>query len=119
MNLTQVLIAIKHRFRTQLPALPSCDPAAIFLRERSSTRSHLRQNVVAYVALFVALGTGTAFVVDQLVKSKDIARSAVKAKHSKVVAQDFLTGALGRSTQTTSATASAWAPAPAPSSATT
>lgn len=45
--------------------------------------AHLRQNVVAYLALFVALGTGTAFAADQLVKSKDIARNAVKAKHIK------------------------------------
>ena len=36
--------------------------------------AHLRQNLVAYLALFVALGTGTAFAADQLVQSKDIAR---------------------------------------------
>lgn len=45
--------------------------------------AHLRQNVVAYLALFVALGTGTAFAAGQLVQSKDIARNAVKAKHIK------------------------------------
>lgn len=44
--------------------------------------AHLRQNVVAYLALFVALGTGTAFAADQIT-SKDIARNAVKAKHIK------------------------------------
>lgn len=44
--------------------------------------AHLRQNVVAYLALFVALGTGTAFAADKIT-SKDIARNAVKAKHIK------------------------------------
>jgi hypothetical protein len=44
--------------------------------------SHLRQNVVAYLALFVALGTGTAYAANQIT-SKDIARNAVKAKHIK------------------------------------
>jgi len=44
--------------------------------------AHLRQNVVAYLALFVALGTGTAYAANQIT-SKDIARNAVKAKHIK------------------------------------
>lgn len=44
--------------------------------------AHLRHNVVAYLALFVALGTGTAFAADKIT-SKDIARNAVKAKHIK------------------------------------
>ena len=44
--------------------------------------AHLRQNFVAYLALFVALGTGTAYAANQIT-SKDIARNAVKAKHIK------------------------------------
>ncbi|HEX2265397.1 MAG TPA: hypothetical protein VHH14_03855 [Solirubrobacterales bacterium] len=44
--------------------------------------AHLRHNLVAYLALFVALGTGTAYAAGQIT-SKDIARNAVKAKHIK------------------------------------
>ena len=44
--------------------------------------AHLRHNLVAYLALFVALGTGTAYAANQIT-SKDIARNAVKAKHIK------------------------------------
>jgi hypothetical protein len=44
--------------------------------------THLRHNLVAYLALFVALGTGTAYAANQIT-SKDIARNAVKAKHIK------------------------------------
>lgn len=44
--------------------------------------AHLRQNLVAYLALFVALGTGTAYAANQIT-GKDIARNAVKAKHIK------------------------------------
>jgi len=43
---------------------------------------HFRSNVVAYLALFVALCTGSAYAADQIT-SKDIARNAVKAKHIK------------------------------------
>lgn len=42
---------------------------------------HLRSNVVAYLALFVALG-GTAYAVNK-VGPKDIERNAVRAKHVK------------------------------------
>lgn len=44
--------------------------------------AHLRHNLVAYLALFVALGTGTAYAANQIT-GKDIARNAVKAKHIK------------------------------------
>lgn len=44
--------------------------------------AHLRHNLVAYLALFVALGTGTAYAANQIT-SQDIARNAVKAKHIK------------------------------------
>lgn len=44
--------------------------------------AHLRHNVVAYLALFVALGTGTAFAAEKIT-SKDIAPNAVKSKHLK------------------------------------
>ena len=41
---------------------------------------HLRGNVVGYIALFVALGMGTAYALDRnSVKSKHIAKSQVKA----------------------------------------
>ena len=43
---------------------------------------HFRSNVVAYLALFVALCTGSAYAANQ-VTSKDIAKNAVKAKHIK------------------------------------
>ena len=43
---------------------------------------HFRGNVVAYLALFVALCTGSAYAANQ-VTSKDIAKNAVKAKHIK------------------------------------
>jgi len=44
--------------------------------------SHLRRNVVAYLALFVALGSGTALAAEKIT-SKDIAPNAVKSKHLK------------------------------------
>ncbi len=44
--------------------------------------SHLRHNVVAYLALFVALGSGTALAAEKIT-SKDIAPNAVKSKHLK------------------------------------
>jgi hypothetical protein len=44
--------------------------------------AHFRHNVVAYLALFVALGTGTAFAAEKIT-SKDIAPNAVKSKHLK------------------------------------
>lgn len=44
--------------------------------------AHVRRNLVAYLALFAALGTGTAYAAGQIT-SKDIARNAVKAKHIK------------------------------------
>jgi hypothetical protein len=43
--------------------------------------SHLRSNLVAYLALFVALG-GTAWAATKI-SSKDIKRDAVRAKHVK------------------------------------
>jgi len=43
---------------------------------------HFRGNVVAYLALFVALCTGSAYAANQIT-SKDIAKNAVKAKHIK------------------------------------
>lgn len=45
--------------------------------------SHLRRNAIAYLALFVALGTGTAFAASQKITAKDIAPNAVKSKHIK------------------------------------
>jgi hypothetical protein len=44
--------------------------------------SHLRRNVVAYLALFVALGSGTAYAAEKIT-GKDIAPNAVKSKHLK------------------------------------
>lgn len=44
--------------------------------------THLRHNVVAYLALFAALGTGTAFAAEKIT-GKDIAPNAVKSKHLK------------------------------------
>ncbi|MDQ3725954.1 MAG: hypothetical protein M3335_08740, partial [Actinomycetota bacterium] len=44
--------------------------------------SHLRRNVVAYLALFVALGSGTALAAEKIT-GKDIAPNAVKSKHLK------------------------------------
>jgi len=43
---------------------------------------HFRGNLVAYLALFVALCTGSAYAANQIT-SKDIAKNAVKAKHIK------------------------------------
>lgn len=44
--------------------------------------AHFRRNVVAYLALFVALGSGTALAASQ-VTGKDIAKNAIKSKHIK------------------------------------
>lgn len=44
--------------------------------------AHFRRNLVAYVALFAALGSGTAYAAGQIT-SNDIAKNAVKAKHIK------------------------------------
>lgn len=47
----------------------------------SRTASHLRSNVVGYVALFFALGLGTAWALEtNSVKSKHIVNDAVKGK---------------------------------------
>lgn len=61
--------------------------------------THLRRNAVAYLALFVALGSGTALAAGQIT-GKDIAKNAVRAKHIKdgqvrgaEVADNSLTGA--------------------------
>lgn len=77
--------------------------------------AHLRRNVVAYLALFAALGTGTAYAAEKIT-SKDIAPNAVKAKHIKNgqvkgadVAADTLTGA-----DIQESTLNLPAPAPAP-----
>lgn len=43
---------------------------------------HFRRNLVAYLALFVALGSGSAYAASQ-VTGKDIAKNAVRAKHIK------------------------------------
>jgi hypothetical protein len=45
-------------------------------------RGHLRANVVAYLALFVALG-GTGAWAAEKITSRDIAKNAVRAKHIK------------------------------------
>jgi hypothetical protein len=63
-------------------------------------RSHLRQNVIAYLALFVALG-GTSYAVTALapnsVGSAQIQRSAVRSaevKNRSLLAKDFKPGQL-------------------------
>lgn len=43
---------------------------------------HLRSNVVAYLALFVALGGAGAYAADKI-GSRDIAKNAIKSKHIK------------------------------------
>jgi hypothetical protein len=43
---------------------------------------HLRRNLVAYLALFAALGTGTAYAAGKIT-GKDIASNAIRAKHIK------------------------------------
>ena len=60
---------------------------------------HMRSNVVAYLALFLALGGVGAYAADKIT-SKDIAKNAVKSKHvkndnlkSKDVKDGNLTGA--------------------------
>ena len=68
------------------------------------TITHLKQNAVAYAALFVALGGTSAYAADRI-GSRDIAEDAVVAKHIKdgqvksgevgdgsLLAQDFATG---------------------------
>lgn len=44
--------------------------------------AHFRRNAVAYLALFVALGSGTAYAAGQIT-GRDIAKNAVRAKHIK------------------------------------
>ncbi|HEV2790176.1 MAG TPA: hypothetical protein VGV69_02625 [Solirubrobacterales bacterium] len=44
--------------------------------------AYSRRNLVAYVALFAALGTGTAFAAEKIT-GKDIALNAVRSKHLK------------------------------------
>lgn len=44
--------------------------------------SHVRSNVVGYIALFFALGLGTTYAADTI-GSKDIAKKAVKSRHLK------------------------------------
>jgi hypothetical protein len=44
--------------------------------------THLRRNVIAYLALFAALGGTTAYAATKLT-SKQIAKSAIKSKHVK------------------------------------
>jgi hypothetical protein len=74
--------------------------------------THLRRNAVAYVALVAALGTGSAFAAGELVGSKQIAKSAIRAKHIKdgqvnsadvkdasLLAGDFAPGELPRGQQ--------------------
>ncbi|GAB3242711.1 hypothetical protein [Nocardioides dilutus] len=63
---------------------------------------HLRQNVVAYLALAVALGTGTAYAADQIangsVTSKKLAKNSVtspKIKKNAVKSADVKDGSLG------------------------
>jgi CxxC motif-containing protein len=46
------------------------------------TLAHIRANVIAYLALFVALGAGGAWAADKIT-SKDIAKNAVRSKHIK------------------------------------
>ena len=58
---------------------------------------HLRANLVAYLALFVALG-GTGAYAASKIGSKDIAKNAVKSKHIKdnqVTGADIKDGSLG------------------------
>jgi hypothetical protein len=90
---------------------------------------HIRRNLVAYLALFAALGTGTAYAAGK-VTGKDIAANAIRAKHIKdgqvrgaelatsavtaaKVADDSLTGAdIDESTLRLPAPASTPAPRP-------
>ena len=51
--------------------------------------THLRSNLIAYLALFAALGAGTAYAATK-VTSKQVAKSAIKSKHVK---DNALTGA--------------------------
>ena len=51
--------------------------------------THLRRNLIAYLALFVALGAGTAYAATKIT-SKQVAKSAIKSKHIK---DNALTGA--------------------------
>ena len=51
-------------------------------RIRERLGGHVRTNVIAYLALFVALGGTGAWAADKIT-SKDIARNAVRAKHIK------------------------------------
>jgi hypothetical protein len=43
---------------------------------------HLRHNVVAYVALVAAIGTGGAYAADKI-GSRDVAKNAIRSKHVK------------------------------------
>lgn len=74
------------------------------------TIGHFKDNAIAYVALFIALGGTSAYAADRL-GSSDIARNAVAAKHIKdgqvksadvrdgsLLAQDFAAGQLGGAT---------------------
>jgi hypothetical protein len=45
-------------------------------------RTHLRANIVGYLALFVALGGTSAWAADKIT-AKDIAKNAVRSKHIK------------------------------------
>lgn len=92
---------------------------------------HFRANVVAYLALFVALCTGSAYAANQ-VTGRDIAKNAVRAKHIKdgqvrgaelgagavsgpKVADDSLTGAdIDESSLRLNLPAPAATPTPAP-----
>lgn len=51
--------------------------------------THLRRNVIAYLALFAALGGTTAYAATKIT-SKQVAKSAIKSKHVK---DNALTGA--------------------------
>jgi hypothetical protein len=44
--------------------------------------THLRRNLIAYLALFAALGAGTAYAATKIT-SKQVAKSAIKSKHVK------------------------------------
>jgi hypothetical protein len=64
---------------------------------RAGIRNHIRSNVVAYVALFAALGGTGAWAADKIT-SKDIAKNAVRSKHIKngqVKKRDLASGLRG------------------------
>jgi hypothetical protein len=65
-------------------------------RDEKWISRHLRSNLVGYLALFIALGLGSAYAADKI-GSKDIAKNAVKSKHiakEQVKTSDLARGAV-------------------------